>query len=709
MALIQSLPYCNIVANKFIPLDSISVFLRRYGINCIVINFDNVIINQDLTPYITSKPLNKFIESRNIPCDFIDLTLLQNFITSLNKNGLMVFIVSSYPSELVANYLYYANIINNVRFFTPEFLSQEVNLHSYDIDTFSQYINYIIYQYNFTNNQIMYLDSSTDIVNYIEKTNSIRNSIELNGGLTSYSVSTMMSQYFNWNYDFILRAMMYYSNPVLSNYFLNVPNNMIPMIMENTNIVTETNNKEKEMVTETNTKEKEMVTEANSKEKEIVIIDQIQFNKLAKSKKTVFKIKLNIRNIERINILDTLDANVKDFLTKHVENLNQKLKIIAKNIEEKETKRKEFEECEHLTRLEEIKRAKEIARIEELEKAQLKQQVEKRKLESELANKLLKERVEQKKKKKADDAKKRAEEEKARKKAEEEDFKMLEEYAKGNAQNKEHKSNYGLTQEKLDVLEHEMLCEEYNKCFKDEIKRNVAKETIITKQQNKIISNKIDQTVESEVKSMVSRLLNQQNIQQGNINVFDKCYDPNKVILPILKYVSDIHNHLNSTQCNFISTMLFDVSLFALINRFSFNPILTTATNIFIQMCKIWNVIEEKVYARELANTSNINTNININIKPRFFHKFMQNIECKEVDPNILDTCHANYAEQKDILMRMLGDVAGITLTCEDTKLRDKYFVIYTNILLLYNVIWCADIPISIEIVKFFGKLDKLV
>ena len=167
MALLQSIPYYNIVANKFIPLDSISVFLRRYGINSIVINFDNVLINQDLTSYISDKSINKFIESRNIPCDFIDLTLLQNFITSLNKNGIQVFIISSYPSELVANYLHCGNIINNIRFYTPEFFSQVVKLDSYDIENFSEYINYIMYQYNITNNQIIYLDSNIDIVNYI--------------------------------------------------------------------------------------------------------------------------------------------------------------------------------------------------------------------------------------------------------------------------------------------------------------------------------------------------------------------------------------------------------------------------------------------------------------------------------------------------------------------------------------------------------------
>jgi len=198
---------------------------------------------------------------------------------------------------------------------------------------------------------------------------------------------------------------------------------------------------------------------------------------------------------------------------------------------------------------------------------------------------------------------------------------------------------------------------------------------------------------------MVSKLLNQQNIQNGRINIFEKYYDPNKVVLPILKYVANIHKILNITQCNFISTMLYDVSIFALVNRLSVNPILLTATNIFKQMCKIWNIIEEKVYDREFSNTNIIKP------KPRFFHKFLQNIECKDVDPKILDSCHAGYSNQKDILMRMLGDIAGITLTCEDIKLRDNYFVIYTNILLLYNVIWCADIPISIEILKFFHTL----
>ena len=78
------------------------------------------------------------------------------------------------------------------------------------------------------------------------------------------------------------------------------------------------------------------------------------------------------------------------------------------------------------------------------------------------------------------------------------------------------------------------------------------------------------------------------------------------------------------------------------------------------------------------------------------------------MDPAILKSCHANYDKQKDILMRMLGDIASIIMTCEDTKLMDKYLIIYTNITLLYNVIWCADLSISVEIYKFFYNLDRV-
>jgi hypothetical protein len=236
--------------------------------------------------------------------------------------------------------------------------------------------------------------------------------------------------------------------------------------------------------------------------------------------------------------------------------------------------------------------------------------------------------------------------------------------------------------------------------FKADIKQNV----INSKHQNKIISNVIDKSIEDEVKTMVSKLLIQQNISNDNISIFDKFYDANKIILPVLKYVGEIHNLLNLTQCNFISTMLYDVSVFILVSRISNSPILATAANIFRQMCRIWNTIEEKVYERELSNTSNTN------IKTRFFHKFLQNIKCtdKEVDPKILKSCHANYDKQKDILMRMLGDIATIIISCEDTKLRNKYSIIYTNVTLLYNVIWCADLPISLEIFKFFNNLDQI-
>jgi hypothetical protein len=741
-------PYCNLVHSKLLPTELIASFLKKMGIECIIINFDNVILNKDLSPYLENKTTQEFFTQHNIFEDYVDQNLLKHFIISLARNGIITYIVSTYSSDIVSQYLFHAATIDYVKILTPDFFDLSYINNSL-------FFPFIFNEYKFSNNEIMYMDTDSHNIEITKRHNLIKNCVLLQNGLSIYSLSNYMFSEYNWDYQILINYFYCYNNTngycnlnvhyIPFNNSNNIPNSNQTITIDNNEIdeiqFKRLSNKRNQKHKQPNQKHKQPnqkqfepstnniptmkdnieLETTNSEAVEPMNVETVKDNiepakdyieptkdNIEPASKNVQLVNDNIKEVEPMKIiLEEEDSSKKlkeelvaiqikleeeatkrkKFYELKVKKMKEIEQLAIKNRDQEESvkqKKKQSEELERKKEDEEFEKSLEYARLEaektricfiEEERRQMEEDTIRRKAEEEeirlaklRAETLAKEKEEEMKKKKREEKKKKKEEERRKKKEEE---RILNEALLKKKVEDNLKPKYG--EDTVTVL---LPNNELKSLTEDEYKKKY--------QEN------VDKIINTEIKQLAHRLANS-SLNNNNLH-----FPPSVIFKPLLNFVTDIHNRITPFECKFTTLMLVDVSLLTVFTKTNpNNPVMMTATNIFKKICVIWEGIEAKIITEP---------------EKRYFSRYIRsdkNISFKH-DDHLLNLCHTDYNYEKEKFLKIIFDVSGFLLCQDDKQYQNMEFIIYANILLLNNIIWCSSKQIAIYITDFFNSIEIL-